>query len=812
MEHLIELESVSKYYGVTIALSDVSLSFNPGEIIGLVGCNGAGKSTLASIIAGTSLPDDGKLFYCGQPLNLLSYGPVEAGQLGIRVVYQELSLCTNLSVLENFYIEQHASVPKNLKWRDQMHTISQQALDEVFPDHGIDPREKVGNLSISQRQMVEVARAMTAKGLKFLILDEPTSSLGYSQAIQLTTYMKTLKKRGVCVLFISHRLSEVIAIANRIVVLRNGKKVWEGLNNDIDEVSIVRKMVGEVGEKSSVPEQIYFEQGLPISKKRNEKVKISVKELTVNGLSNVSAEFLGGELVGIGGLEGNGQREFLKALFFSHGKEKSKIEKIGSIAYVTGDRKKEGIFPLWSVSDNMGIGEVNKFPLFKGLDLRKISTKVLQWLEKLSIKAGEGPNTSILSLSGGNQQKVLVARAMLVDADIIILDDPTRGVDVDTRQQMYQLFKEAVEDGKLIIWYSTDDEELSSCSRVIIFRYGQIIEELHEGSISKEKIIEASFRGENLLDRAEKEKKKAKRGFEDILIPLCVMLCMLGISGVIQPAVFSKFGIDLLLKASIPLVFAAIAQMYIIGLSQIDLGVGAYMGLISVICATILRQNIGVGLSLIMAMILIYGLMGLLVYIRNIPSVVVSMGLSFVWLGLGYTLQPSPGGQPPDWLLRVFNLDLIVPESVLIIFAAGLLSFLFYRSRYGTVLRGFGNNPVAVQRSGWSGLKAYMAGYMIASIFSIIGGMAVAAASRGSDINATSSYTLLTVASVILGGSELSGGIVSSFGTVIGAITLSLVGSFIGFLRLDSSFVTAVQGIILILILAIRNIMNRVEL
>jgi len=407
-----------------------------------------------------------------------------------------------------------------------------------------------------------------------------------------------------------------------------------------------------------------------------------------------------------------------------------------------------------------------------------------------------------VSLSGGNQQKVMVARALLADADVIILDDPTKGVDVGTKEQMHHLFKRAAEKGKLLIWYSTEDEELVSCSRVLIFRYGQIVEELKGGAISKDRIIEASFHGEHLADHTLRQGTKTKRRANEILIPLGAMLAVFFLSGVLQPHVLSAFGVDLLVKASIPLVFAALAQMYIIGLSHIDLGVGAYMGLIGVLCATILRQHLELGLGFILVTILVYGLMGALIYLRNIPSVIVTMGMSFVWIGIGYTLQPGPGGHPPDWLVKLFNVQLIVPESVLIILAAGLLSFLFCRSRYGTVLRGFGNNPVAVRRSGWSPLKAYVTAYIIASVFSVIGGMAMTASTGGSDINATASYTLLTVAAVVIGGSKLVGGVVSSFGTVIGALTLSLISALVGFLRLNSSYVTAVQGGLLIAILA----------
>jgi ribose transport system ATP-binding protein len=799
-ENLFGLNSIAKRYGATTALREVSLTVDPGEVIGLIGANGAGKSTLTRIVSGVTLPDSGELFHDGHPIDLAAYAPAVARRLGIRVVYQDLSLCTNLSVFENFCVEQHFAVAKGFGWRKRGLADTQRALDELFPDHDIDPRAQLSKLSISQRQMVEICRAIAMKDLRLLILDEPTSSLAVAQAEQLMTQIAMLKKRGVSILFISHRLGEIIGIADRIVVMQDGAKVWEGPNVSVDQTGLVEKMIGK---RLSSPDRFETASAQNKAVVSDGKVHIQINRLSGDGLVDISVEFRSGELVGIAGLDGNGQREFLKALFFTRGTNRGAVEKAGRLAYVTGDRKKEGVFPIWPISDNMSIVEINKAPLFGGLDLGGLAAKVGEWYTNLSIKA-EGPQTAILSLSGGNQQKVLVARALLADADVIILDDPTKGVDVGTKAQMHQLFKQAAENGKLLIWYSTEDEELVCCSRVLVFRYGQIVEELKDGAISKDGIIEASFHGEDLARRAGSQGKKAKRRANEILIPLGAMLTVFLLSGALQPAVLSEFGIDLLVKASLPLVFAALAQMYIIGLSHIDLGVGAYMGLVSVLCATILREHLGLGLGLIVLAIVAYGLMGALIYLRNIPSVIVTMGMSFVWVGIGYTLQPGPGGQPPDWLINLFNVRLIVPESVLIILGAGLLSWLFCRSRYGTVLRGFGNNPVAVERSGWSVLKAHITAYVIASLFSIIGGMAMTAVAAGSDINATASYTLLTVAAVVIGGSELIGGVVSSFGTVIGAITLSLVGALVGFLRLNSSWVTAVQGGLLIAILAFR--------
>ncbi len=797
---LLELKSVSKSYGATKALSDVSLVVRPGEIIGLIGANGAGKSTLTRVISGVTMPDAGELFKDGVPVLRSGYSPSAASLLGVRVVYQELSLCTNLSVYENFFIEQHAEVRGGRGWRARLRERTRAALDAIFPAHDIDPRARLGDLSLSKRQMVEITRAVSMQGLALLILDEPTSSLGAAQTVQLMKHLATLTARGVSIIFISHRLREIVDVADRIVVMRNGQIVWEGENQAIDEASLVEKMAGGDG---ATADRAVLEERQVRCPGHNGAVSLAARKLGGNGLAGLEVKLTGGELVGVAGLEGSGQKEFLRALFFRRLRGRGTVERSGRIAYVTGDRKKEGIFPLWPVSDNMSIAEIGKEPLFGWLDLRALGAKAAHWFASLSVRAPD-IRTPIVSLSGGNQQKVLVARALLADADIIILDDPTKGVDVGTKRQMHALFREAASGGKLVVWYSTEDEELEYCSRVLVFRYGHIVRELGGGEITRNQIIAASFSGEDLLVRSEAAAQKRGGYSFSLLVPLLAMLGVFVLSGVLYNGVFTRFGIDLLLASSIPLICAALAQMYIIGLSQIDLGVGAHMGLVSVLCATVLQQKPLVGVLAILCTVLVYGGMGALILVRDIPAVIVTMGMSFVWIGIGYTLQSSPGGQAPAWLVKVFNQDWPVPESVVIVLLLGAVAFLVYRSKYGTVLRGFGNNPTAVQRSGWSPLRAIMAGYAIASLFSVIGGMAVTAAAGASDINSTTSYTLLTVAAVVMGGSELIGGIVSPWGTVIGAITLSLVGALIGFLRLGSSFVTAVQGLILIAILASR--------
>jgi ribose transport system ATP-binding protein len=726
------------------------------------------------------------------------YSPSAASALGVRVVYQELSLCTNLDVCENFYVEQHATLRPVRRWRKALLEKTQGALDELFPGQGIDPRVRLGELSIAQRQMVEIARAVSMPGLQLLILDEPTSSLGASQTTQLMTALERLTSRGVSILFISHRLGEIVDVADRIVVMRNGAKVWEGANQDVGEPILVERMTGEAAAAGA------HERPRPRARDQaSDGVFVRTRRLTTDVLAGLDVDLRGGELVGVAGLDGSGQREFLKALFFTRGKPGGPVEKAGRLAYVTGDRGKEGVFPLWSIADNMSLGEVTKAPLFRRLDLKGLAAKVSAWFARLAIKAPD-TSTAVVSLSGGNQQKVLVARALLADADVIVLDDPTKGVDVGTKRQMYGLFREAAERGKLVVWYSTEDEELESCSRVLVFRYGRIVKELDGEEATKSRIIEASFGGEDLLVRAADPVARRRRAQATLVVPLAAMLGVFLVSGALHHGVFTSFGVDLLLAGSIPLICSALAQMYVIGLSQIDLGVGAFMGLVSVLCATVLHDHPALGFALLGLAVVTYAGMGALILLRSIPAVIVTMGMAFVWTGVGLTLQDSPGGEAPEWLVGAFGLSLPVPESILVVLLFGALAHAFCRSRYGTVLRGFGNNPVAVERSGWSPMKAVITGYALAGVFAVAGGMAITAASGASDVNSTRSYTLLTVAAVVMGGSELMGGIISPWGTVVGAITLSLLGALIGFLRLNSSYVTAVQGFILLAILASR--------
>lgn len=813
---LVEASDIQKIYGATKAVDNVSLSLHTGQALGLVGANGAGKSTMMRIIAGVTRPNSGSLRFFSSDVDLEHYTPAQARQLGIRVVYQELSLCTNLKAYENFYIEQHQRFTGR-GWRKHALEAVRKALDDVFPGNNINPSEAVENLTIAQRQMVEIARAASDPDLKLLILDEPTSSLGAEKTKQLIEYVLKTKKKGTSFIFISHRLNEVLQICDQITVMNNGRLKCNVEASTVDEEFLVQEMSGSM----SVERRDCRTETKDKCNEENRKVVININAMNTDELHDINVNMYEGEIVGLAGLEGSGQKDILHALYKASNSmiKSGNISLNDTVAYVSGDRTKEGVFPLWSIIKNMTVTKLTRFRDSVLIDKKREAELGKEWYENLNIKSSD-MNAPLVSLSGGNQQKVLIARALLSNAKIILLDDPSRGVDVETKRQLLQLYKEVASQGKLVIWYSTEDEELTGCDRVLVMRDGYIVKELVGDEISKDRIIESSFitvKTENSKDKKKNNSKsigtKAINFFntQRAAMPLIAMIIIFSVIGINQPNALSGFGLNLLIGSAVPLVFAAISQMFIITASDIDLGLGAYLGFTNVISATLLLSKPILGILVLALGILGYGALAALIHKRKLPSIVVSVGASFIWLGTAISIMEKPGGSSPEWLMKFFNFSFpVIPFPVIISIVIAVVAYLvIIRSSYGTVLRGFGNNPRSIERSGWSTLKARVSLYLLAGLFGTLAGMSLTGITTAADANSASSYTLLTVAAVVMGGGELAGGIVDPFGVVIGAITLSMVGALIGFIDIGNSFQPAVQGGLLFLILAIRTAMRR---
>ncbi|MFD1474146.1 ATP-binding cassette domain-containing protein [Ancylobacter polymorphus] len=798
---VVRLSGISKAFGPTRANDAVDLVVGAGEVLGLVGGNGAGKSTLMRILCGVTRADAGSITLRGIDIATDLYDTALAQAGGIRIVHQELSLCDNLSVAENFFLEAPEAARALPGWRRIFRARARAALDEVFPDHGISVDARVAHLQIGQRQMVEIARAVATPQVRLVILDEPTSSLGLERSRQLRAYIKARTAQGLAFIFISHKLQEVVDIAHRVLVLRNGRSVWCGPAVEASVEALVRAMGG-----ASESEMRSRRAGRPvIGAEAPEQVRLSGPLVAALGRDVV---LRAGEVVGLAGLEGSGQRDLLHRL---HRRPGAGIVRKGNASFVSGDRQKEGVFPLWSVLSNIALGRLEgRAPLGLVQEARERDA-ARGAAEKLKLDPARF-DSPILDLSGGNQQKALVARALVGEADTILFDDPTRGVDVGAKEDFYALIGTVARAGRLVIWHSTEDIEFLECDRVLVFAGGRIVRELVGAEITEQAIVDASFAGSGTSER---DATAGARGLADRLVdlaPFASLAAVFALMAWVNPLTVSLFGLELLLGPALALVLVALAQMFVVGGSEIDLGVGAFAGLVNVLSATLLLDTPWLGALALVACVLAYGLIGATIQLRRIPAIVVTLGASFIWIGIGYTLQPTPGGASPEWLSAGFAWTLFdVPASLVLIGVAALVALAIDRSPLGVVLRGFGNNAPAMTLGGWSPLRYAVLRYMLASLFALAAGLSLTAINTASDINAGGPFTLISVAAVVMGGCALIGGLVSPLGVVAGALTLALVGALLGALGVSTDYNAAVQGCLLLSMLALRAFADRRE-
>lgn len=478
---IVQLDGVEKHFGAVRALGGVDFVVRAGECVGLVGHNGAGKSTLMHILAGTGTPDRGGIAVAGEAQ--ADYAVGRAQKLGIRCVFQELSLCPNLTVAENTRVS-HASI-KGVGWRKRAGALIGARLDEIFPGHGIEAGDVIADLPIGKRQMVEVARAFTVsqEPLRLVILDEPTSSLDAHTAGQLLAFVRAVTGQGISCILISHLLGEILKTADRIVVMRDGKVVASDVAGGFDRDRLVQTMGGGAQHKQADGVTAVSGRGeLPVRVRARPKLQQDGAEL-------VARE---GEIIGLAGLAGHGQTSLLLDIFSASSARKAGITVSMPVALVAGDRQTDGIFPLWSIAQNIGIRSLKRLRRGPLLAPELEAGFARDWQQRIGIRSPD-LNNNILSLSGGNQQKALFARALGSDARIILMDDPMRGVDIGTKLEVYDLIREEARSGRTFLWYTTETEELDNCDRVYVFRNGRIVANLERSEVTEQKVIQSSF-------------------------------------------------------------------------------------------------------------------------------------------------------------------------------------------------------------------------------------------------------------------------------------------------------------------------------
>jgi len=493
-QYRLEMRGVTKTFPGVKALDNAELKLRPGTVHALMGENGAGKSTLMKCMFGIYKMDSGEIYLDGEKLTISD--PLNALKHGIAMVHQELQPIPERSVAENIFLGRYPvrrilGIP--LVDHKKMYGQTERLLSEV--QISLDPKEKLGNLSVSQMQTVEIAKAISAD-CKVLILDEPTSSLTEHEVEALFRIIETLKKKGVSIVYISHKMEEILRISDDVTIMRDGQYIgtWHAKELTIDQ--IIAKMVGR-----------NLENLYPPHRNKPGDVVLEVKDLTSihsRSFQNVSFTLRRGEILGVGGLVGAQRTELVEALFGIRAKKSGTIlykgEKLEikrpenaiakKIALVTEDRRATGIFGVLSIEDNISVASLGKYRKYRVLlDRKKIHALTRENMGKLSIKAPSG-KTQIQTLSGGNQQKVIISRWLANDPDILILDEPTRGIDVGAKYEIYSIIAALAEQGKSIIMISSEMGELLGMSdRIMVMCAGRVTGILDREEATQESIM-----------------------------------------------------------------------------------------------------------------------------------------------------------------------------------------------------------------------------------------------------------------------------------------------------------------------------------
>ena len=854
---VLRTEGLTKAFAGNVVLNDVGFEVLTGEVHGLVGENGAGKSTWINLVTGVLQPDAGKIEVAGVTARHLS--PHQAEALGIATVHQELSLCPHLTVAENVYL---GNTPTTRYGQIDYRKIEAGSA-EIFAELGfsIDPKAYAGELSLAEQQIIEIAKALVINP-KVLILDEATSALDQGQVQLLFTSLRKLRDRGVAIIFVSHRMEEIFAICDRITVLRNGEYVTTVPAEGTTPGDLVKHMVGrEMGE--------IFPPKPPIEQVLAAPVVLSVRNLSSGRrFHNVDFDLHRGEILGLGGLHGQGQRELLAALFGLYPVDGEilingeRVDVSGPraamerrLAYVPEDRKTEGLITPVSVKDNLALPNLDALADRGLLSGKRERVLVDSLIEKLQIRL-HSPAQRVLRLSGGNQQKVAIAKWLPLTPEIYLLSEPTRGIDVGTKQEIHRLMRELTEAGASILLITSDTIELLGLSdRVLVMYEHQPVVTLSGDEVTEESVVHASVVGrQNGHDRAdamaaelvdglaapspgqtvgEAEPNgqavaepvrqrfgvtlpaflgRLPRTWQDVL-PIYAITVLFGLIYLyLNRNTFSLDMINNLSAYLFPLFLASMAQSVIMLTGGIDLSVGNLMSLATTVLATQMWDN-PLSMAKALTMVLVGGVLiglftGAIVAFVRLPAIIVTLATSFIWAGAALWVLPSAGGHLPRSFSSFFigQIGNAIPVTLLVLaFTLLLWKYGVKRTPIGLGIYAVGDNARGAFVSGVPVQRARIAGYIVAGLFAATAGIGLSAYAGSGDPLIGGTYTLATIAAAVLGGVSFFGGQGQLKGTIAGALALGLMTQILFISGLSVAYQRVIYGAVLIVAIGVKT-------
>jgi ribose transport system ATP-binding protein len=804
---------VKSFPGVRV-LKNVSFECKRGEVHALLGENGAGKSTLVNIASGNISAEAGATQVGGTDLSAAN--PSAARRAGLAITYQDDSLIPDLSVAENLLLATPSS--RRPPWRER-ESWARRELHRFHTD--IDPGTPVRELPIASRQIVEIVKALMADAV-VLVLDEPTAALTTEESLVLHRVLREAAGLGLGIVYITHRLKEVMAIGDRVSVLRDGVMVASGEPvSEVDEDRLVELMVGRSLDTTFPDRSSGVSLGDPV---------VRLENATSEAFSAIDLNVRAGEIVGLAGVEGSGQRELIRALAglgemsgtLMISGQPVKVNSVravrrAGVTFVSGDRRGEAVFNDLSVRDNMTIGSLARLGSLGLISRSRERSSIASYIRTLALKT-PSVEYPVSSLSGGNQQKVAMGRALMEAPTVLLVEEPTQGVDAGTRIQIYSLLREQADAGAAVVVLSSDAIELSGlCDRVLVLSRGHVVATLAGTDLSETSIVGASARSEktrqearqspDLLSRRNGLLRWAQRSdFAPVSLLLVALAVLMLVIGRFSSNFLSIDNMTNLMFLAVPLGFAALAQGSVMLTGGIDLSVGPVISLTTVVMATVMVEggsfpNIFLAILVALAAGVAVGTInGLLVRALHLPPLVATLATYVAVQGVALLIRPVPGGYVnPEFATAARALVGFVPVGFLSLVAAAIgLEFVYRRKVAGLSYRAVGSRPSAARRLGVPVQIVYYASYILGGLLAAGAGIFFTATIQVGDPSLGLSFTLASVTAVVLGGMSTWGGRGSFLGAVAGAMLLATIANGVQFLALPSALQYYLLGGLLI--------------
>ena len=789
---LLVLERIAKRFVGVTALDGVSLEIRAGEVHGLIGENGAGKSTLMRILAGADVADAGTMRLGGRAY--LPADPAAALHAGVAMVHQDTRLVAELDIARNLFLgrEPGGRVLVDLA---AMRGRARELLARLGLELASDRR--VATLGLAARQLVEIARALAAEA-RVLILDEPTSALTPPEVDRLFAVLRDLRAHGTAIVFISHRIPEVLRITDRVSVLKDGCLVGTVETAETSADALVRMMVGRDMALAFPPRNP--RPGPPV---------LTTEGLSGEGFAEVTLSLHAGEITGLGGIAGSGQRGIARALA-GIGRARGTMRLAGApyaprspaaalaqgVVDVPADRRGEGLFLPHPIRANVALPHLRGWARGGIVAAARERDQLATVTRALAVRA-PSIETPVQSLSGGNQQKVVFARWQLASPKVYVLDEPTQGVDVETKLELYRQIRALAQAGAAVLVLSTDVLELIGlCDRVLVVASGRIVDAIPGEQASEARIIGASTLAAGTGEVARRPDQRMAerptlRRYAAPLLLLALILALAAVTAWLSPWFLTPRNLGNLALQAAPVALVALGQAAVLLVGGVDLAVGPAVSLATSVAVLVLAPGMPIlpGIALCLAAGLAVGALNvLLIRIGRIPDLVATLASYSIVFGAALVLRPAPGGAlDPGFVAAVTaRLDRLPMAAVVVVALVVAAELLLLRGRIGSWLYATGAAPESAYVAGVPVARVRMLAYLVCAAMGTLAGLIVAARIGGGDPQAGLSFTIVSITAAVAGGVAISGGRGTAIGALLGAVLVVLVQNVLNQLHVSA--------------------------